>query len=248
MAILETYQKPSVILQTPKDELVTFISQTGKRGVNAALKTYERLIEACKLAMVFSHQLESVYYSIELELDMIKTLEGKKESLLNRIRSYMAQTPENEFIQQIELIQSIPGVGFISAVSIMAEIGDFSAFEKPKQLVAYFGLDPTVRESGKFKATQTRLSKRGSRIARRVLFRVVLACIRKNRSGEANNPVLRAYYETKTQQKSKKTAIGAIMRKVTNIIFAVLRNKEPFKLITPDEQCETYSKQLKRVA
>jgi len=42
----------------------------------------------------------------------------------------------------LELLQSIPGIGLISAVTILAEIGDFSAFSKPGKLVAYFGIDP----------------------------------------------------------------------------------------------------------
>ena len=130
----------------------------------------------------------------------------------------------------------------------MSEIGDFNAFHKPKQLVAYFGLDPVVKESGNFKATQTRLSKRGSRIARRVLFRVVLACIRNKRNGEATNPVLRAYYDQKLLQKSKKSAIGAIMRKVTNILFAVLRNQQPFVLKTPKQHILEYQNKLEIAA
>lgn len=248
IAILETYKTPQQILETPKEDLISFIAQTGKRGLAAAEKSYKKLIHASELALVFSHQLDSYYYSIELELEMIEIFEQKKEDILKRIESYMIQNHTDTFVQQIKLIQSIPGVGFISAASLMSEIGDFAAFGKPKQLVAYFGLDPTVKESGKFKATQTRLSKRGSRIARRVLFRVVLACIRNKKNGEATNPVIKAYFDAKILQKSKKTAIGAIMRKVTNILFAVLRNNEPFKLIAPDKHCQVYNKDLKLVA
>jgi len=42
----------------------------------------------------------------------------------------------------LELLQSIPGIGLISAVTILAEIGDFSAFSKPGKLVAYSVLTP----------------------------------------------------------------------------------------------------------
>lgn len=53
MAILKTYKTPQNILQAPKDELVDFIAQTGKQGLGAALKTYEKLIQASKLANGF---------------------------------------------------------------------------------------------------------------------------------------------------------------------------------------------------
>jgi len=59
----------------------------------------------------------------------------------------------------LELLQSIPGIGLISAVTILAEIGDFSAFSKPGKLVAYFGIDPSVMQSGEFTGTQTRCQK-----------------------------------------------------------------------------------------
>jgi len=44
------------------------------------------------------------------------------------------------FVKQIHLVESYRGAGFLSAVSLMCEIGDFSAFRSPKQLFAYFGL------------------------------------------------------------------------------------------------------------
>lgn len=244
LAILEVYETPQNIVNTPRNELVTFIARVGRRGLEAANKTYEKLINAAQLALVFSHQLEASYFSVQMEIEMIRIFDSKKEMLLDRVLANMSENQDESFVQQIELIQSIPGVGFISAVSIMTEIGDFSAFDKPKQLVAYFGLDPIVKESGNFKATQTRMSKRGSRIARRVLFRVVLACIRKKRNGEGTNPVLRAYYDQKLISKAKKTAIGAIMRKVTNIIFAVLRDRQPFVLKTANEHILEHNRAL----
>lgn len=65
----------------------------------------------------------------------------------------------------------------------MDEIGDFSAFHSPKQLFAYFGLDPAVKQSSKFEGTKINMSKRGSRIARHVLHTMDLISISKNRNG-----------------------------------------------------------------
>jgi len=50
-----------------------------------------------------------------------------------------------DFVKHIHLIESYKETGFLSAVSLMSEIGDFSAFNSPKQLFAYFGLDPAVK-------------------------------------------------------------------------------------------------------
>jgi len=68
---------------------------------------------------------------------------------------------DTEFAKQIHLIESFKGAGFLYAVSLMGEIGDFSAFRSPKQLFAYFGLDPAVKQSGKFNGIKINMSKRG---------------------------------------------------------------------------------------
>lgn len=59
------------------------------------------------------------------------------------------------------MLNTIPGAGLLTAVSIICELGDFSAFKSPKQLFAYFDMDPTVNESGKFKGTEVHMSKLG---------------------------------------------------------------------------------------
>lgn len=98
----------------------------------------------------------------------------------------------------------------------MCEIGDFSVFKNPKQLFAYFGMDPEVKQSGKFTAAEVHMSKRGSRIARRAIFAAALACIRRKRNGEAINPHLYDYYQKKAAAKPKMVALGAIMHKISN--------------------------------
>lgn len=109
----------------------------------------------------------------------------------------------------------------------MGEIGDFSAFSKPKQLFAYFGLDPAVKQSGKFEGTKVQISKRGSAIARRVIHTLTLQSISISRNGEAKNPVLREYYLKKCDSKPKLVAMGAVSHKVCNMIFAILRDNKP---------------------
>ncbi|WP_232233407.1 transposase [Sedimentibacter sp. B4] len=152
----------------------------------------------------------------------------------------MNTNEDTEFVKQIHLIESFKGAGFLSAVSLMGEIGDFSAFRSPKQLFAYFGLDPEVKQSGKFNGTKVSMSKRGSRIARMVIHTMTLISISKNKDGSANNPVLRDYYLLKCKSKPKMVTLGAVMHKVCNIVFAILRDEKEFKIITPEEHQINY--------
>lgn len=123
----------------------------------------------------------------------------------------------------------------------MGGIGDFSAFSKSKQLFAYFGLDPAVKQSGKFEGTKIKMSKRGSAIARRVLHTLTLQSISTSRTGEAKNPLLRDYYLRKCESKPKFVAMGVVSHKACNIIFAILRDNKPFEIITPQENIKQYN-------
>lgn len=76
----------------------------------------------------------------------------------------------NSFKKNVELLYSIPGIGDLTAITLISEIGDIKSFLKPKHLVAYFGIDPSVNQSGKFNSDRNTMSKRGTRIGRRALY------------------------------------------------------------------------------
>ena len=119
----------------------------------------------------------------------------------------------------------------------MGKIGDFSAFSKPKQLFAYFGLDLAVKQSGKFEGSKVQMSKRGSAITRGVIHILALQCTSTYRTGEAKNSILHDYYlkKYKCKSKPKLVAMGAVPHKVCNMIFAILRENKPFEIITSQE-------------
>jgi transposase len=114
------------------------------------------------------------------------------------------------------------GVGPAIAVSLSAEIGDISRFPGSKQLVAYAGLDPRVRQSGTVLHRNTRLTKRGSAELRHSLF--LAANIARQ-----HDPELRAYYQKKRAEGRTYTeATVATARKVCYRVFAVLRRGTPY--------------------
>lgn len=160
---------------------------------------------------------------------------------MDALHDLVDSNEDTDFVKQIHLIETLKVAGFLSAVSLMGEIGDFSAFTKPKQLFAYFGLDPAVKQSGKFEGTKVQMSKRGSAIARRVIHVLTLQSISTSRTGEAKNPVLRDYYLKKCESKPKLVAMGAVSHKVCDMIFAILRDNKPFEIITPQEHIKQYN-------
>lgn len=240
MMILEHYPTPDKILRARKDCLIERIAKTSRRGIKKATEKHEKLVQAAKSAKAFGCRLDSVYFNISTTLTLIKGMDTAISATMDNIHSLVKENHSEKFVQQIYWLKSITGIGFLSAVTIMCEIGDFSVFKSPKQLFAYFGMDPEVKQSGKFKATEVHMSKRGSRIARRAIFAAALACIRKKRNGEAINPYLHDFYQSKAAAKPKMVALGAVMHKISNYIFAVLRDETEFCLRSPQEHCQAY--------
>ena len=119
-------------------------------------------------------------------------------------------------------ITTITGIGSVTGAAIISEIGDISKFDSPRKLVAFTGLDATVTQSGEFEAVHNVMSKRGSPYLRKAIFQAALIASFKD-------PVLSAYYQKKRAEgKHHLTCVGAVARKMCNIIYAVLKNNQPY--------------------
>lgn len=129
-------------------------------------------------------------------------------------------------IEQISFLESpittITGIGNVTGAAIISEIGDISKFDNPRKLVAFAGIDASVTQSGEFEATHNVMSKRGSPYLRKAIFQAALIASFKD-------PVLSDYYQKKRSEgKHHLTCVGAVARKMCNIIFAVLKNNKPY--------------------
>ena len=121
-------------------------------------------------------------------------------------------------------ILTIPGISYTLGAIILSEIGDIHKFSNPTKLLAYAGLDPSVRQSGNFNAKTTRISKRGSKHLRYAIHRAAFVIV-------YNNDVFYEYYTTKRSKgKSHNNALGHVCNKLTRIIFKLLTENIPFNL------------------
>jgi len=128
------------------------------------------------------------------------------------------------------LLYSIPGVGEITATTILAEIGDIERFPSSKQLVAFAGLDPSVFESGKFKASKNRISKRGSSYLRKALYQAAVSGISNRQGGPLNKIIYEFYSKKLTEGKPSKAAIIATSNKLIRMIYGILKSGKPYSL------------------
>ena len=135
--------------------------------------------------------------------------------------------------QEQKLLQTIPGVGPITAVSFIAEINDIKKFKQSKQLVAYIGLDSRVHQSGTSIRGKGYISKRGNKILRTRLYNAAsVAVLRPN--------LFQSFFQKKRGEgKPYKVALVATMHKMTNVIHSVWTNNKPFVDYTVNNLKET---------
>jgi len=121
------------------------------------------------------------------------------------------------------LIETIPGVGVLSAVSIIAEIGDVSRFRSSKQLCAYAGLVPSVRQSGS-SAHYGGITKQGPPQLRALM----IECMNMHAYHDPDSR-LSGFVQRKTNERGRKKAVVAGGRKMLRIIYYMLRDSEEYR-------------------
>lgn len=213
MGILEKYLTPENIENAPIDELFEIIKD--KSHNKLTMKKAISIREAA--ADTFGIKIAQDAFSFQLKqlIDRMNFLDKQIEALDCQIL---------EYYEKFDCyLHTIPGIGMIAAATILAEIGDINRFKSSSALVAFAGIDPTVRQSGEFSSTHNHMSKRGSPYLRHAIFLVATTC-------SFHNSPLNAYYKKKRDQgKHHLTATGAVARKLTTVIYAVLRDSKPYE-------------------
>jgi transposase len=233
ISILEKYPSPQSVLSAPKQEIMDILLLS-RKGTDWSEKKYQKLIDCAKNAHFIGLAAPRLSISITSSLTLYKSIDAEADRLMDEIKEFI-NSPDMPLalMTNIKLLTSIPGIGYSTAITIIAEIGSVDKFITSKQLVAFFGVDPAVNESGNFKGDRVKMSKRGTRFGRRALYAVALASIRTKRNGEAINPVLLKYYQENMKGKKPKVALVAVMHKLIKYIFAVLTNQQEYQIRDP---------------
>jgi len=129
-------------------------------------------------------------------------------------------------IDIFENIVSIYGIGEYTAALILAEVEDPRRFSNVKKLTASCGLDPTIIQSGKPINYNGPISKRGNRLARKILFNVVTNILRNAsiRDRNLDNSILVYYRKKRSEGKHHYASVIACTTKLLRIIFTLCKN------------------------
>ena len=150
---------------------------------------------------------------------MIATLEAEIKRLQKDIDNHIDGYPELK--RNRELLESIKGIGPVMSRELVYLFAA-KQFNSAKQLAAYLGLIPKLRESGKLKG-RTMLSKVGSARIRAKLYMAAVCA-------STHNPDIRAQKQRLLKAgKVKMQALGAAMRKLIQICFGVIKHQSKYQ-------------------
>lgn len=126
--------------------------------------------------------------------------------------------------KNFECINSLFGIGELSASLIIAELKDITRFNNIKQINASCGLDPTIVQSGKSINYHGPISKRGNRYARKILFNCSRNIVTLSAKCDKENPIYVYYQKKKQEGKHYYACLTACSTKLIRIIYALYMN------------------------
>ncbi|CAG5080086.1 IS110 family transposase [Parvicella tangerina] len=173
---------------------------------------------------VEKNRLEALKVGVHTESRTIKRFE-KRLKLINtqiaEIEEEMGRCVQKdaELSRKINYLESIPGVSFISATTVVAETGGFALINNRKQLTSYAGYDVVLRDSGSFHG-KTKISKKGNKHIRAVLHMPSMTAVRLN-------PTLKPFYQRLKPKKEKPiVALVAVQRKMLLLMYTLWKNEQ----------------------
>ena len=234
LAFIAMYPTPISLLNAPIDDVLNLLTTSSRKGLRWAKTKLDNLLNIASSAQILGVNPLNFTSKVRRFIETYNFYEMQCLDILDEIKSFIKSAPfGDELNHNISLLCSFKGAGYISSLTLLVEMNDINNFNKASQLVAFFGVDPSVNESGDFRGDRNKMSKRGTATGRRALYALALASIRKTKSGVPMNQVLYDAYHIKLKGKKKKVRLVAIMNKLLRYIFSVLKNQKPYEVRNP---------------
>lgn len=209
LQLLKLNLLPHELCKLSDHEILTHLRKSVTRAIG--LRRITELKEAA------SHSIGILEGSTMAKLEL-RTLIDKYELINNRFEELDSNI--DSLLEQIPGVQqklAISGIGRDTVAGFFSEIGDLSYYSHPKQIIKLAGLSLRENTSGKHKG-QTKITKRGRKALRALLFRVAMPLVAKNSAFKA----LHQYFTTRSINPLKKMqSLIAICNKLIRILFTI---------------------------
>jgi transposase len=176
----------------------------------------EEIINLAKVSVASDSVAKELILSEKIET--LLYLEEKQK----RITEALVEACRSMRVDELDIITSVDGISAITGSTFLAEVGDIELFSSSKHLIAFAGLDPSIHQSGQYEGI-SRISKRGNRHLRRVVFLMTLCAVR------SQNAFREYFLRRKEEGLPPKKAILATAHKLLRVLFAMLSSKSCFR-------------------
>jgi len=218
-ALLTKAVIPEAIEAIPTKQLTALLKKAsrGRLGEKHAQKIKKKAQGSIGITM----GIDAFSLSLEILLAQVRHLEQQVAKLDKEIG--------NRVKRREETLTSIPGIGRTQEAVILAEIGNFDQFRNDKngaeKLVALAGIDPKVKESGKYTG-KAKMSKRGSSYLRKAIRQAAFVAA----VGKGKDPMFSKIYEKKLSEgKPFEVALSHVENKMLHVIYSLLKSKKEYK-------------------
>lgn len=190
------------------------------KPIKSLTRERERLLRQRTMAKNHLHALKHSHQadegSIRREVQFIDFIDMQIDEIDFELHELVKN--DEKLNAKIEILDSIPGIGWLTAIIIAAETNGFASFKNVRQLTSYAGYDVQLRESGSWKG-KSRISKKGNSHIRSALYFPALNAVRRN-----NN--FTTFYNRIKEKKGGKSLIActALQRKLLILCFTLWRN------------------------
>lgn len=215
LAVLTKYPTAKDIRQAEASDIanITYTQRNWKVGT-----AFAEEIKKQAASSIGCYQGPGVRFSIQSLAANCLRLQAEIEAFNQKIEEIYGKNPSSALV-------SLPGIGALSAAVIESEIKSIHRFDSPKKLVGYVGCYPEIRQSGTSNLKTPKMTHKGNRYLNTTIFMCVLNSIAPN-SGD--NIIKSTYYRMISSGKDKMVAMGSCMRKLTHLIFVMLKTQKRY--------------------
>ena len=161
--------------------------------------------------------LSSTRNSLDLLIRQVETI---RMTLLEATKVIRSLSQTERYKRKFDLLMTVPGIGISVSMCILTEVYDIRRFHNEREFAAYLGLIPTCRSSGE-KVAHGEMTFRGNKQIGPMLIEAAWITISKD-------PGMGSLYMQYKQRMKPQVAIIRIARKLSNIIFAILKNEKEY--------------------
>lgn len=214
--MLSLYLLPHELVSIPDETLLKHLREAAKRGLG--LERIKNLKAAASRSVGIQQGSELAKMELKLLLTQYEWLHNKLEELEAKLDELLMQIPH------VQQLLAMKGIGRDTIAGFLAEVGDISQYRHPKQITKLAGLNLKTNSSGTHTG-QTKITKRGRKRLRALLFRVMMPLVAKNEAFRA----LHEYYTKRPINPLKKMqSLIALCNKLIRILFGILKKGHEF--------------------